>query len=130
MYNQLNISAFLLVILFIIAGINKINGFNSTVDGFANVLTNFNISLPFMQMYQLIILLVIILEICAPFTILLSINNFIDRYYGKVATVLIILFTILATFLYHNPLMDSTQTMAMLKNLSIIGGLGCLHNLL
>lgn len=126
----LNIHAFFLVKLFLIAGINKINGFNSTVDGFINVLTNFNISLPFLQLYQLIILLVVILEICAPISIILSINYFIDRLYGKIAIISLIIFTILATILYHNPLMDPTQTMAMLKNLSIVGGFMSLYKLL
>ena len=48
------------------------------------------------------------------------VNNFIDRLYGKIAIISLIIFTILATMLYHNPLMDPTQTMAMLKNLSIV----------
>ena len=126
--NSLNISAFFLQLLFVVAGINKINGFNATVDGFAKVLTNFNISLQMIEIYQLIIILVIILEICAPAVVMLSINNYINKNYGKFAIISLILFTILATILYHNPLMDSTQTMAMLKNLSIIGGLMSLHN--
>ena len=127
-FDSLNISAFFLLLLFVVAGINKINGFNATVDGFAKVLTNFNITLPMIQMYQLIIILVIILEICGPAVVMLSINRYIkNKNYGKFAIVSLIVFTILATMLYHNPLMDSTQTMAMLKNLSIIGGFMLLH---
>lgn len=46
--------------------------------------------------------------------------NFIGKYVGKY---LLIVFTILATYYYHNMFIDKTQTIHFMKNVSIIGGL-------
>lgn len=47
-------------------------------------------------------------------------TNKILKYIGKY---LIIFFTILATYFYHNMFIDKSQTIQFMKNVSIIGGL-------
>lgn len=41
----------------------------------------------------------------------------------KIVSILLILFTVLATVLYHNVLEDKTQSLQMMKNVAVVGGL-------
>lgn len=111
-----------LVALFFLAGINKISGFSGTVKGLG--------SKPFFSLFplfihRLIILGVIALEILAPILMILAVLYPVYSVYGYYSCVGLIAFTIAANIVYHNFLVDPSQRMAFLKNLSIIGGLGC-----
>lgn len=44
-------------------------------------------------------------------------------YKAKIGAILLIIFLIPATLVYHNPIADPTQTIDFMKNLSILGGL-------
>ena len=127
---KLNIQVFFLVLLFFVSGYKKYINFDSTVSSFKTVLEKFNIKDLDINIYKFIILLVVIFELLAPIAMGLSINEYIDKNYSKICTILLIIFTILATILYHNPLIDENQLLKMLKNLSIIGGFLCLYDLL
>lgn len=78
-----------------------------------------------MIFYKMIIVCVIILEFIAPLIIIYSTIN--ERYkdYGKYATLALIIFTIMATVLYHKPFSGSFYS-----HLSIIGGLIALYLIL
>lgn len=117
----------LLLIIFFLSGIDKIKNFNATVSGFKNVfflkkLPNF--------IYNLIIFLVIVLEILGPIIIIYnSQTNRLSQlaYYSSIS---LAIFTILATYLYHNPITQKGQFYYFMKNVSIIGGLLVLSSII
>tara|TARA_B000000475_G_scaffold272191_1_gene272425 strand:- start:253 stop:630 length:378 start_codon:yes stop_codon:yes gene_type:complete len=114
------IGKILLLLIFFLSGISKIKNFKGTVSGFKNVfflkkMPNF--------IYNLIIFLVIVLEILGPIIILYNsqTNNFTElSYYSSIS---LAIFTLIATYLYHNPMTQKGQFYYFMKNVSIIGGL-------
>ena len=109
-----------LVLLFVIAGVMKIPNYRSNVIGLT-AKPIFNM-LPVL-LSELAIFAVILIEILAPLLMVYGLYNSDFSSIGYYSTVVLLLFTIAATALYHNPI-DKSQRMAFLKNLSIIGGLG------
>jgi uncharacterized membrane protein YphA (DoxX/SURF4 family) len=75
--------------------------------------------------YKIVIIGVIILEFLAPLIIVYSTINKRYREYGKYSTLALIIFTIMATVLYHIPFSKSFYS-----HLSIIGGLIALYFIL
>lgn len=114
------IGKILLLLIFFLSGISKIKNFKGTVSGFKNVfflkkMPNF--------IYNLIIFLVVILEILGPIIILYNsqTNNLTElSYYSSIS---LAIFTLLTTYLYHNPMTQKGQFYYFMKNVSIIGGL-------
>lgn len=114
------IGKILLLLIFFLSGISKLKNFKGTVSGFKNVfflkkMPNF--------IYNLIIFLVIVLEILGPIIILYNsqTNNFSKlSYYSSIS---LAIFTLIATYLYHNPMTQKGQFYYFMKNVSIIGGL-------
>ena len=113
----------LLLIMYFLSGFDKITNFDNISKGLKN-----KISFPII-LCKLSIILVIILEICAPVLIIYSLVYGKYTYYSYFATNLLIAFTIFATILYHFPTQPN-QYYYFMKNLSIIGGLLLLSNLL
>ena len=114
----------MILLMYFLAGINKVFNFNSTVLGLKSKLLRNKLPL---IIYKCIIFLVIVLEICAPILILISIqtNNYnLEAYYSCVA---LGLFTILATILYHFPPYGANYY-AFMKNLTATGALFLLSN--
>ena len=80
--------------------------------------------------YNLIIFLVIVLEILGPIVIIYnSQTNRLSQlaYYSSIS---LAIFTILATYLYHNPITQKGQFYYFMKNVSIIGGLLVLSSII
>jgi len=112
----------LLTAMFFLSGFNKINKFTKTVENLQSKI-NLNIN---ENIYKLIIALVVILEILAPVIIVyyyitgkdLVRQGTIYAIYG------LIIFTILASILYH-PLYvnDYFKSIPFWANMSLIGGL-------
>lgn len=106
------------------AGFNKINNFTSTVKGLKEM---FPVKTLPNKFYELAILLVIIIEIVAPLILILS--NFIPVLFtaARIAIYSLIIFTILATLLYHSN--EGLMKLIFDKNLAIIGGLMAMSTL-
>ena len=113
------ISTIILLFIFFSSGIFKFLNFKNTTKGFKKMflfkkLPNF--------FYSLIIGLVIILEIVGPLVIVYN------KLTGKLtdvsyySTLSLVIFTILATIMYHSPTKKG-QYYYFMKNTSIIGGL-------
>lgn len=117
------LSSILISLIFISAGFNKIKNFNSTVQGFQKKL-GFLPKFPNI-FYKFVIFLVIVLEILAPLIIIYFTYHKKYNMYVHYSIISIILFTILATLLYH---MSWDHKNFVLYNLSIIGGLLLLLN--
>jgi len=116
------ISTIYITLLFFISGFHKIKDFMDVVKGFMN-----KTKLPLL-LAKIIISGVILLEIVAPFIIsLYSYNSNPKLYtYTKLSLLGLIVFTILATLLYHFPPLGSNYY-SFMSNLSTLGGLLLLY---
>ncbi len=116
------ISIILICILFVYSGIHKIFDFNETTLSFHQKINNgifgnvfkWNIS-------QGLIIIAILILIFAPALMLYGVIYKHDLLL-KIGSWLLIIFTALATIIYH-PITNPAEINNMLKNLSIIGGL-------
>lgn len=110
----------LLLLMFFLAGINKISNFNSTVSSFKSKFFMKNLPNIF---YTLIIVSVIILEIVAPIIIMIDISGYYPlQALSFFSTIGLAIFTILATLMYHPPTAPK-EKINFMKNMSITGGL-------
>ena len=116
------ISTIYITLLFFISGFHKIKDFMNVVKGFMT-----KTALP-LSLAKLIISGVILLEIVAPLIIALySYNANPNLYtYTKLSLLGLIVFTILATLLYHFPPFG-TNYYSFMSNLSTLGGLLLLY---
>jgi uncharacterized membrane protein YphA (DoxX/SURF4 family) len=114
--NPIFISVFLLS-MFLVSGIDKIFSFQETVDSLTQ-------KIPFSNLVNAsVLVLVILLEIIAP---LLVIYYFITGNYKKYAyysVIILCIFTILATILYHPPKFLYKKSLGFWANMTLIGGL-------
>ena len=117
--------AFLILLMYFLAGINKANNFTSTVKGFQNMF--FLKKLPD-YFYYLTIFGVVLLEILAPIIILFSLYTNTYSEYAYYSSVGLAFFTVLATLIYHFPSNES-QYYAFMKNLTATGSLMLLSTL-
>jgi uncharacterized membrane protein YphA (DoxX/SURF4 family) len=110
----------LLVVMFLISGINKVLTFDDTVLSLKNKV-NYELS---DNLYKLAIVVVILLEIIAPIIIIrYAINNDYKEwaYYSVIG---LIIFTILATIIYHFPdFTNYKKSIPFWANISLLGGL-------
>ena len=116
------ISTIYITLLFFISGFRKIKDFMKVVKGFMN-----KTSIPLL-LAKIIISGVILLEIVAPLIISLYSYNANPKLYiyTKLSLLGLIVFTILATLLYHFPPFGSNYY-SFMSNLSTLGGLLLLY---
>jgi len=112
------VSILCLCLLFVGSAIGKINNFQGTVKMLKNVFWIKNLPNWF---FELSILGVIILLLTAPTVLVYAVFNPSYNLYAKYSCYSLIIFTILATLLFHFPT-DPSQRINFMKNLSIIGG--------
>jgi uncharacterized membrane protein YphA (DoxX/SURF4 family) len=125
------ISSILILFKYFISGITKIGNVTDLANGLEKQINKqiYKFNLPH-EFYQLSIILVILLEIIAPIIIIftISIKNRYKKLYEKMkhptllASILLFLFTILATYLYHFPPIGS-HYYATLSNITGCGAL-------
>lgn len=113
------IYAFMILLMYFLAGVNKIKNFSGTVSSFKKIF--FLKKLPNI-FYKFIIFLVIILEIVAPLIILYSLQT--DMYYNfaYISCIGLAGFTVLATLIYHFPPIGG-EYYTFMKNLTATGSL-------
>ena len=118
------IESLFLGLMFLYAGIGKINNVNPLAKGLSSKI---NVNLLPLIFFKIVIVLVIILEIVAPLGLLIG-TTFNNLHYLKTySAIALIIFTILASVLYH-PITDSNQIGQFLANLAVIGGLLAIKN--
>ena len=114
------VSFTLLVLMFLVSGINKIYTFDGVVEGLKQKI-QYDLPIVF---YNIVIVMVILLEIIAPIIIInygLTGNYKQEAYYSAIG---LVLFTILATIIYHFPSCSNyTKCIPLWANISLIGGL-------
>ncbi|MCA9364863.1 MAG: DoxX family protein [Candidatus Moranbacteria bacterium] len=96
-----------LALLFLMSGIGKITNFSQTATGMEAV----GVPLP-----KISLVIAIILELGGVALLL-------TKKHAKIGAWMLILFTVLASLFYHLDFTDKMQTIALLKNLAVIGGL-------
>ena len=96
-----------LCIIFLKAGIGKIFGFSGT----AEMMAGQGLPIP-----QVLLVFTIAFQLIGGLSLLFG-------YKVKIGSLLLILFLIPATLVFHNPLADPEQMNAFLKNIGLIGGL-------
>jgi uncharacterized membrane protein YphA (DoxX/SURF4 family) len=115
----------LITLLFFLSGIEKIYTFSKTTIDFSN-----KINIP-LSLSKLVIICVILLEIIAPIIIVsytfTGSSSLLQLF--KIALISLIIFTILATIMYHNPLEGGKKYYESILHLSIIGGLLALYKM-
>ncbi len=119
MYNKyLFLAVTLVTLLFLLSGIKKAQ----SVTGTAKYLqSKVKVNVDF-NLYKLAIFGVIILQIFAPLLILYHIYSKKYKSYAKLSVDLLILFTIVATLIFHYPPIGN-EYYHFVSNLSTIGGL-------
>lgn len=120
--NLLFIASLFITLLFFLSGFNKIKDFNQVTKGFVN-----KTKIP-LFLSKIVISGVILLEIIAPLIITLYSYNLNKSLYPytKLSLIALIIFTILATLIYHFPPFGSNYY-SFTSNLSTIGGLILLY---
>ena len=113
------IYAFLILLMYFLAGISKVMNFSETVKGFENMFFIKNLPTIF---YNLAISGVVLLEIFAPIIIMFSLYTNTFSEYAYYSSIGLALFTILATLIYHFP-PNGSQYYAFMKNLTATGSL-------
>ena len=116
---KLLIYAFLILLMYFLAGINKVMNFSVTVKGFENMFFIKNLPTIF---YNLAIIGVVMLEIFAPIMILFSLYTNTFSKYAYYSSIGLAIFTILATLIYHFP-PNGSHYYAFMKNLTATGAL-------
>ena len=115
----------LITLMFFLSGIEKIYMFSKTTMEFSN-----KINIP-LTLSKLVISGVILLEIIAPIIIIsytfTGLFNLLPLF--KTALISLIVFTIVATIMYHNPFKSSKNYYEFITHLSIIGGLLALYKI-
>ena len=116
------IATIYITLLFFVSGFHKIKDFMNVVKGFMS-----KTSIP-LSLAKIIIIGAILLEIAAPFIIALYSYNANPKLYiyAKLSVLGLIVFTILATMLYHFPPIGSNYY-SFMSNLSTLGGLLLLY---
>lgn len=105
--NKVFIAKILIVALFFVTSIKGFYNF----DNFVNIVRSKNLPFP-----TFIALIALLIKLVGSLMVILNV-------YPKLGTYSLIIFTIIATILYHNIFVEINQLNAMLKNISIIGGL-------
>ena len=124
-HNQIGI--FLITLTFFLSGFDKIINFKNVSFGLKNKLAEkLFLNLPLYFSY-FSIFLVILLEILAP--IIMNYSYYFKKHfkYAKYSSYALILFVIMATYLYHFPPFKG-QYYPFMSNLALIGGLIILSN--
>ena len=96
-----------LCLIFLKAGMSHILGFNST----AVMMTNKGLPIA-----SILLLFTIVFQLLGGLSLLLG-------YKVNIGSMLLILFLIPATLVFHNPITDASEINNFLKNIGLIGGL-------
>lgn len=115
---ELVIILVLITLMYFVSGLKKSINFNNVVLGFKKKIY---INMP-TYIYFIIILFVIILEILAPLFIIKASLNYNYKQFGLYSAYALVIFTILATLIYHFPPFGNTYY-PFISNITSIGAL-------
>lgn len=107
--------------MFFVSGFDKLMNFSKVVKGLQNRLGTM---MPLM-VYQMLIVFAIIIEIVCPVVVFYSsvMRNKRNDRWGMYASMMLIVFTVVATLFYHFPPTTSSKYYPFMSNMSLVGGL-------
>jgi uncharacterized membrane protein YphA (DoxX/SURF4 family) len=112
--------ATLLLVMFVVSGIDKIYNYDKVVGNLQAKISN---KLP-LVFYYLLTIIVILIEILAPIIIIYYFYSQKYSNYAQYSILSLIVFTILATLMYHFPDFSSyKKAIPFWANVSLLGGL-------
>ncbi len=116
--------AFLLTIMFFLSSIDKLINFNDTATKFNKRVKKMMFKVPSI-LTKLGIVCAIIIQFFCPLIIMYSLYNKKYHIYGMYASLMLVFFTILATYFYHFPPKGNKgkQYYAFMGNVTTVGGL-------
>ena len=120
--------AFLLTIMFFLSSFSKIKNYQDVVKEFGKRFSSKLFNMP-QAFYMMSIVVAICIQFFCPLIIMYSIYDKKYNIYGSIACLIIALFTILATYLYHFPPSDK-EYYPFMSNVTTIGGLSLLAYIL
>lgn len=114
----------LLTIMFFLSSFQKIGNFDKVSDDLQDKVSKklFPISL---DLARLGIICAIMIQFFCPLIILYSVYNKQYRIYGAIASLVLVFFTILATYFFHFP-PRGQHYYAFMSNITTVGGLSLL----
>ena len=112
-----------LLAMFVLSGIEKVYSFTSAAESLRGKLQPYNLNLS-QNFYSMFIGIVILIEIVCPLIVFYYFYKGEYKEYAYYSLIALIVFTILATILYHPPDFTSyKRSIPALANLSLIGGM-------
>tara|TARA_Y100000389_G_C17396556_1_gene482880 strand:- start:434 stop:817 length:384 start_codon:yes stop_codon:yes gene_type:complete len=115
----------MLLLVYFLAGLKKIKYFGMTASGLKEKLPMLK-KLP-LVFFKFLIFCTISIELAGPLMILFGQLYSTFEIYSQISIIALIVFTLIASFIYHFPSIKKEQT-NFLKNLGLIGGLLVLYN--
>ena len=115
---------FLLTIMYFLSSFSKIKNYSSVVEGFGKRFSKQLFEMPHI-FYMMSVVVAILIEFFCPLIIMYSVYDKKYKEYGYYACLTLILFTILATYLYHFPPFGK-EYYPFVSNTTAIGGLSLL----
>ena len=113
----------IIVYMFFASGFQKLMSITETAVGFQKRIVNFGIEFINIDIYKLIIVLAAMWEIVAPIVIVYSGTNMIkNKKKGIISSLSLVVYTILATLIYHFPPVGA-QYYPFISNVTTIGAL-------
>jgi uncharacterized membrane protein YphA (DoxX/SURF4 family) len=112
-----------IVYMFFASGFHKLMSITETASGFQKIMVKFGVEFIKIDAYKLVIVLAAIWEIVAPIVLVYSGTN-IKKYKkeGIISSLSLVVFTVLATLIYHFPPVGA-QYYPFISNLTTIGAL-------
>lgn len=114
----------LLTIMFFLSSFQKIGNFNKVSDDLRDKVSKKLINIP-LNLARLGIVCAIMIQFFCPLIIIYSVYNKRYRIYGSIASLVLVFFTILATYFFHFP-PRGQHYYAFMSNITTVGGLSLL----
>ena len=114
----------LLTIMFFLSSFQKIGNFNKVSDDLRDKVSKKLFPIP-LDLARLGIVCAIMIQFFCPLIILYSVYDKRYRIYGSIASLVLVFFTILATYFFHFP-PRGQHYYAFMSNITTVGGLSLL----
>lgn len=111
--------AILLTLMFFLSGLNKINDFTNVKKGLHSRLQHFRLP---SKISALLLVIAILIQLICPILVVFASHDKKYLMFGSYALLILMLFTILATLLYHFP-PNGAKYYPFISNVTTLAGL-------
>ncbi len=114
----------LMTIMFFLSSFQKIGNFNKVSEDLQTQVSKKLFDIP-INLARVVIVCAIMIQFFCPLIILYSVYNKRYKIYGAIASLILAIFTVLATYFFHFP-PTGQHYYAFMSNITTIGGLSLL----